>query len=157
MIDAFNRISDDYSELKLKIFGTGPLKDELQKKIDNMGLSERVFLCGPTNDIPSVLQKARLFILSSDYEGMPNALMEAMAVGVPCISTDCPIGGPRALFGEKLKKYLVKCNDGDAMAETIISMLECSAQTFVSDSTKAIAMSFKADKIYEAWHSYLFD
>lgn len=59
---------------------------------------------GATDNVVKALQTADVFVLSSDYEGMPNASSNVMAAGVPCISTDCPCGGPRELLGQKRKR-----------------------------------------------------
>ena len=122
LIAAFSKVVERYPEARLKIYGEGSLRGKLQKQIDALGLHEKAFLMGATNHVEKVLETADVFVLSSDFEGMPNALMEAMAAGVPCISTDCPCGGPRNLFGDELKKQLIP-TDEDAlaakMAETI--------------------------------------
>lgn len=92
LIDAFFKIKDSCSDLVLEIYGVGELYDILQSKIKSYGLTHRVTLCGRTEQPETVYQQADMFVLSSDYEGLPNALMEAMASGLPCISTACPTG-----------------------------------------------------------------
>ena len=63
-------------------------------------IEEKVSLPGDSNCIPQLIEDARIFVLSSDFEGMPNALLEAMAIGIPSISTDCQIGGPKELIDD---------------------------------------------------------
>lgn len=84
-------------EITLDIFGEGNQKEYLESLINKYGLSNNVFLCGRSQSIEKQLQAADMFVMTSDYEGMPNALMEAMAFGVPCISSDCKTG-PRSLI-----------------------------------------------------------
>lgn len=124
LIDAFAEVQKIYPFATLKIYGEGVLREKLQNQIDSLNLNEKVFLMGATNDVAKALQTADLFVLSSDYEGMPNALMEAMAAGVPCISTDCPCGGPRELFGEDASDKLVPCNDSAQLAEAICCVFD---------------------------------
>ena len=77
--------------------GEGPLKDELQKLINDLNLQERVFLAGFQSNPYAWVARCRLFVLSSHAEGFPNALLEAMGLGRPVISTDCH-SGPRELL-----------------------------------------------------------
>lgn len=85
------------SEITLDIFGEGNQKKYLEGLVDEYGLANYVFLRGRSQSIEKQLQVADMFVMTSDYEGMPNALMEAMAFGVPCISSDCKTG-PRSLI-----------------------------------------------------------
>ena len=92
LLDVFAEEHKKYPELTLKIYGEGAERENLQRRITELGIGDSCQLCGRNNSIEKELVKADLFILSSDYEGMPNALIEAMAVGVPCISSDCRTG-----------------------------------------------------------------
>src|SRR5699024_8377511 len=83
------------------------LRNELNNYIKKKNLKNNVFLPGRVNNIEEKIRNASLFVLSSRYEGMPNALMEAMALGLPCISTDCSIGGPRELIDQGKNGVLV--------------------------------------------------
>ena len=80
-----------------------------------------MFLKGLCNDVPNAIKSAKLFVLSSDHEGCPNVLMEAMALGIPCVSTACLGGGPQMLFGAELKDCLVPANNSQAMADKILA------------------------------------
>ena len=100
LIEAFSKIASNYPEYNLVIFGDGELQCVLEAKIRNLNLSTRVKILPPTKDIFSKIYRASIFVLSSDFEGMPNALMEAMALGIPSISTDCSPGGARDLIVE---------------------------------------------------------
>ena len=124
----------------------------MKAKIDELDLSKRVFLKGNTNDVAQELKRAKLFVLSSDYEGMPNALMEAMAAGVPCISTDCPCGGPRMLIQSGVNGLLVPCKNASKLAsamETILS--NANIQKEFGEKAKESASLFMPDVINREW------
>ncbi|WP_214079670.1 glycosyltransferase family 4 protein [Mesotoga sp.] len=89
LIKAFKRVHEVYPEYKLFIYGEGDLREYLEKLIEDTKLSEAVFLPGNVPDIHEQIADAEMFVLSSNYEGLSNALLEAMMMGLPCISTDC--------------------------------------------------------------------
>lgn len=99
-------------EITLDIFGEGNQKEYLESLIKEYRLSNNVFLCGRSQSIEKQLQAADVFMMTSDYEGMPNALMEAMAFGVPCISSDCKTG-PRSLIKPFENGLLFQTNNVD--------------------------------------------
>lgn len=144
LIAAFAEVIKRHPYATLKIYGEGTLRDTLQGQINIMGLQGKAFLMGATDNVGKALETADLFVLSSDYEGMPNALMEAMAAGVPCISTDCPCGGPRELFSGIESSSLVHVGHKLLMAETI--------KAFFSNENKlkknGIQMKSNAQKYY---------
>ena len=84
----------------------------------------RVTLHPSRTDIFDCIRTARLFVLPSDYEGMPNALMEAMALGLPCISADCRPGGARTLIHDSINGFIVPVRNVNAMAEKISYLLD---------------------------------
>lgn len=152
LINAFAKVQKAYPFAVLKIYGEGTLREELQDQIDALNLNEKVFLMGATNNVAKALESADLFILSSDYEGMPNALMEAMAAGVPCISTDCPCGGPRELFAEELSDKLVQCGNVEELAEKICKALEA-AENGMKEKKRAKA--FRPVRVNAMWEEYI--
>ena len=154
LIDAFSEVVKKYPFATLKIYGEGALREKLQRKIADLGLEKKAFLMGATSNVEKVLQTADIFVLSSDYEGMPNALMEAMAAGVPCISTDCPCGGARELFGKELKKNLVECGNKKQLAEKL--MLEFSENRIGTEERKRAAL-FVPERINAEWKKYVAD
>lgn len=118
LISAFSQIAEENKEIKLRIYGEGSLYNELNNYITELKLKDRILLCGRTNNMAEVLLEPDLFILSSNAEGMPNSLMEAMAVGLPCISTDCPTG-PADLIDDGINGYLIPVGDQEALVETM--------------------------------------
>lgn len=154
LISAFAEVVKQYPYATLKIYGEGTLREKLQNQIDSLNLNEKVFLMGATNDVAKALQTADLFVLSSDYEGMPNALMEAMAAGVPCISTDCPCGGPRELFGEDGSNKLVQCRDVNQMEKAICTVLE---STEDGTTEKKHSEIFRPEKVNKMWEKYVME
>ena len=115
LIEAFAGLADKFSEYELHIFGTGELKDKLQIFIDELGMSGRVFLsCVVPNAIKENYD-ASLFVMSSDFEGFPNTLVEAMANGVPVISTDFSTRAARNLLCDGEIGKLVPVGDADAL------------------------------------------
>lgn len=156
LIEAFEQIYKKYPYIKLDIYGSGSLKNDLQKMIDDKSLTNVITLKGPTKDVKGVLKSTHIFVLSSDFEGMPNALMEAMAAGVPCVSTDCPCGGPRMLLGDNEYGLLVPTNDKEALIKSIEYMLidvdkTCQYRIAAKNRSK----EFTSDKVFQQWISYL--
>lgn len=92
LVDAFALVADDHPQWVLKIFGHGPLHQRLQRQVDALGLTDRVLLPGLAEDIEAELRAASVFALSSVHEGLPMAVAEAMACGVPCVAFDCAPG-----------------------------------------------------------------
>lgn len=123
LIDAFNIVSKKHKDTILKIFGEGILKNKLQNRIDELGLTDRIFLMGAKSDVLEWIKESFCFVLSSDFEGLPNSLIEAMCMGMPCISTDCSPGGARELLGND-KGLVVPCGNQEKLAEAIEMYLE---------------------------------
>ena len=142
LIRAFANVAEKYPEIKLDIYGEGSLRSSLEEKIKTLGLTGKVTLCGLTGKIGEVLASSRMFVLSSDYEGMSNALIEAMAAGVPVVSTDHPTGGARALIKDGVNGYLTPVGDDAALAR---AMEKC-----ISDPVKTKLMAKEAEKIADA-------
>lgn len=92
LIDAFSLIAAKHPVWSVDIYGDGPLRDALQTRINQKGLSERIRLLPPTHDIIKEYQRSEFFVLSSDYEGFGLVIIEAMACGIPVVATDCPYG-----------------------------------------------------------------
>lgn len=124
MIDAFSMIKDQIPDFRLIIYGEGKLRKNLEDRIQQKGLQGRVFLPGAKNGIQDYIKNSTLFVLSSDYEGIPNALIEAMSIGLPCVSTDCSPGGARELIKDEENGLLVPCNDAEELASAMIKMIQ---------------------------------
>ena len=137
----------------MQIYGEGALRESLQKQIEDLHLEDKAFLMGATNNVVEALRTADLFVLSSDYEGMPNALMEAMAAGVPCISTDCPCGGPQELLNGN-KEFLSEVKDTEDMRNHIELML-IGKNEAKGESMKHLAMKFTPNEVTQSWMRYI--
>jgi CDP-glycerol glycerophosphotransferase len=115
LIAAFARIASAHPDALLMICGTGPLEDEVQAQIRKLGLGARVHLLGQVANPYPLLEKADICVMSSDYEGQPMVLLEALCLGTPCIGTDIP--GIRAVLKEG-RGQLVPADEG-ALAEAM--------------------------------------
>lgn len=158
LISAFSSIAKDFPEYKLVIYGKGPKEKELFELAESLEIGDRVFFPGQIDNMPDVLEKASLFVLSSNYEGMPNVLMEAMALGVPCVSTDCGGGGARYLIEDGINGRLVPVNDRDAL---ILSMKELlnnkETADFYGSNAHKIVYKLNPEYIYNMWESSIVD
>lgn len=155
LIDAYNLIKDQITE-DLVIYGEGPLRDELTTYIDDLKLNERVSLSGTIKDVEVKLPHYKVYVLSSDYEGLPNGLMEAMAMGMPCVSTDCPCGGPRSLFGTLQSQFLVPVSDSMALSKALLEIVS-SDDLMHNLSMENIerARQFSPSVIINKWESHI--
>lgn len=156
LLNAFKTISSDYPNLKLEIYGDGELKKDIEKLKNNLGLQDKVFLMGKSNDIKSKMQKAKLFVLTSDYEGMSNALMEAMALGIPSIATNSVGGGSATLIQNYKNGILIPINDSKSLVKEIRHILSNkSLYANISKKSKQSMSNYKPEKISKDWEQYL--
>lgn len=156
LINTFSIIHQKHSDYILKIYGDGPMKNDLLSKISKLGLSEYVFLMGEVNDVKNEIYKAGMFVLTSDYEGMPNALMEAMAMGVPCISSNCPIGGPKFLIQNGINGYLYQIGNQTELIDRIDDIILKDTINISKNSCK-ISKKLNPTKINKQWMDYIIE
>lgn len=155
LIRAYKKIEKKYPKDKLIFYGTGSRKEYLEKLVEELELRNRVFFEGDTNNVLEKLKCCKIFVLSSDYEGLPNALMEAMAVGVPCISTDCPCGGPRELIVSDKVGILVPVGDIEKMSSALEGLLKYNEKReLLAINSKKRAQEFRASKVFLQWKEY---
>ena len=100
---------------KLVLLGKGKDEEKIRSLIKHHKVSDRVLLAGFQKNPFPWIRHARLFVLSSDYEGLPAVLIESLVVGTPALSTDCP-SGPNEIFSKSMLDCLVKCGDAEALA-----------------------------------------
>lgn len=156
LIKAFAAIADRYPKTNLRIYGRGVLQDELEELVENLNLTERVRFMGQTADASAVLSKAGCFALSSDYEGMPNALLEALAIGVPSVSTDCPCGGPKMLINNGENGLLVSVGDEKGFAKALDDLLSDSEfAKILGKNAKCSAQGYKTENVFNQWKNYI--
>ncbi|MBE7016411.1 MAG: glycosyltransferase family 4 protein [Ruminococcaceae bacterium] len=158
LIDAFSKIANATDD-NLLIYGEGDLRDMLQNRIEELNMKDRVFLMGNSSTLHDDIKSAKIFVLSSNLEGLPNALMEAMAIGLPCISTDCLGGGARMVIDDGKNGFIVPVKDVDAMAEKLSYVLSLSAEErdLIGTNARKSAESFKADVICKNWEDYMIE
>ena len=156
LIHAFAKIADEYPAVKLVIYGEGELRTQLESLVAEKGLSDRITLPGTVEDIAAHIGKARIFTLTSNTEGMPNSVMEAMALGVPVIATDCPCGGPAALIENGVNGLLVPVGDAFALADAFRRIFEDREfELKLRENSCAITQKLAPDKVNRAWEDYL--
>lgn len=158
LIEAFSMIHEAFPNYIVEIYGDGPLKDELSQLIINKHLEKKVFLMGTRKDIHNAILDASLFVLTSDYEGLPNALIEAMALGIPSISTDCNPGGVREIINNKVDGFIVPRGDACELAKTISYILNNdNVSNQISKNAEINIKRFDKDIIYSKWNTYICD
>ncbi|WP_275886922.1 glycosyltransferase [Thiohalospira halophila] len=145
LIRAFALLREQLSA-RLVILGEGPLRGELEKEAENLGVSSNVYLPGFVDNPFPVITRADLFVLSSAWEGLPNGLIQAMACGTPVVSTDCPSGPDEILEGGRWG-HLVPVGDETALAEAMVATLdECTPPDVV-----ARAAEFSVDRAADGY------
>lgn len=156
LIEAFAKISVKFPEYNVHIYGEGHLKGALQTQINALGLENRIILKGSTANIFDAVVRSSVFVLPSLYEGMPNALMEAMALAVPSVSVDCPPGGPRDLISNGKNGLLCKTNNVNDLAEKLEYMLSHPFEAqMMGEAAKEICNTHSEKSVFSKWANFL--
>ena len=176
LVNAFEKILEKYSDYELYLYGDGSddeCKEELLQYVSNktiqvksksqneetdkhVELKEKIHFMGLSSTLEKDMADAAMFVLPSNYEGMPNALMEAMALGLPVISTDCPCGGSRYWIEPGITGQLVPVKNVKSMTQAM--------EYYILNPEEAEKTGLQArqrlqeatlDKVYEQWKGYI--
>lgn len=156
LINAFKQFHDKYSNSTLTIYGEGQLRNNLENQIKFLALEEAVALPGNQKNVIELIAAKSVFVLSSDYEGMSNALMEAMAVGLPCISTDCPIGGSSELIQDHVNGLLISVGNSEELLQALVELYEDhELRIRLGNKAREILSTHSQEKISLEWRQWI--
>lgn len=156
MLDAFKVFLERNSDYTLHFYGDGCDYDYVKKLAIEKGVSNSVVFHGAVRNIPEVIKDARMLVLTSDYEGIPNVILEAFAAAVPVISTDCSPGGARFLIGDNEIGLLTPLGDAEEIAKQMQRIADdCDlAEVYISKGLIKLN-DFSPEKIFAKWNEYL--
>lgn len=124
MLEGCCRILQEYPEYRFTLYGESDprfpdMKPALEQIAQEHAVSDRVCFAGFVSDVTQRIQKSAVYVSTSDYEGISNSMLEALAMGIPGVCTDCPIGGARMFVKDGVNGYLVPLRDTDAFAAAL--------------------------------------
>lgn len=156
LIEAIKKLSEKYPQIYLEIMGDGNAREKLETLTESLNLKDKVKFLGriPREEIAPYYQRASVFVLPSFNEGMSNAMLEALAVGLPIITTDT--GGAKELVKEGENGYIIKTRDVDDIVgkiEILINNPELKNKLGEASRARALEMSWEkvAEKYYEEY------
>ncbi len=154
LIEAWEKIHKKHPDWKLSIYGNGSLQEELQAQIESVGLQEVVTIYPATTEIKEKYKESSILALSSDYEGFGMVLVEAMSVGVPCVSFTCKCG-PRDIIENGVSGILVEHGDVDGLAAGIDRLIEDESlrKDMGRNAVERIRENFTEEVVMEKWEN----
>jgi len=156
MLKAFKIFSQNHPEYSLEFYGDGPDEDKIKLMANELRISDKVKFNGAQKNVLECIRDAGMFVLTSDYEGLPNALLEAEAIGLPCICTDCSPGGARMIIENNYNGFIVPCENYELLAEKMSELAE-DATIMVRFSENAINIidKFNPMNVYPQWERFM--
>jgi GalNAc-alpha-(1->4)-GalNAc-alpha-(1->3)-diNAcBac-PP-undecaprenol alpha-1,4-N-acetyl-D-galactosaminyltransferase len=156
LIRSFRNVKPKHPEYRLIIYGEGELREDLERQIKDLELQDSVALYGNVPRVVDHINGAEIFVLASDHEGMPNALIEAMAMGLACISTNFPSGGAEALIHHMTNGILVPVGNESALTHAMVMLIENRLlRESISRSAVEVRASNDLRSIGDNWIAYL--
>ncbi|MBQ8857251.1 MAG: glycosyltransferase family 4 protein [Lachnospiraceae bacterium] len=154
MIRSFASVHEKHPDYQLVIYGEGPSRDELEALVKELGLVKCVLLPGNISDIHEHIKNAEIFVLSSDYEGMPNALIEAMCLGLPSISTK--VSGATDLIKDHENGLLTELNNQEQLEKAMLELIENKelADKLAKNAAK-LNEELEVSKIMQQWIDFI--
>lgn len=155
LINSFSDIENKFPDYELEIYGDGHLKSVLEQQIVNLNLQHKIFLQGVKKNVMKEIYDYELFVMSSNFEGFPNALIEAMASGLPVISTDFSTGVAKDLIDDD-NGIVVPVNDRKALADAMeVILANDDARSAMSKNNWELRNKLAPEKIMSKWESIL--
>lgn len=152
LLDAFKLVLVDFPDYILEIYGKGEQKDELENYATKIGILNSVKFLGQKQNVHSYILDAALFVSSSDFEGMSNSMLEAMAIGLPVVCTDCPVGGARMMIVNNVNGILTSVGDSKEFANSIIDLLKNPEKAaFLGKNASKLRETLRIENIAKEW------
>lgn len=156
LLQAFRDVCDVTDEYRLTIFGNGSQREALTGCIKELGLESRAELVPFSATIHDKIRKAAMFVCSSDFEGISNSMLEAMALGLPCICTDCPAGGARQVIQNEVNGLLTPVGDRRALAEAMLRLIrDPEYASRLGETGRQVKELFSVEKICSQWEALI--
>ena len=151
LIEIWRTVNASKPDWKLNIFGKGPEKENLQKLINDYDLRDSVFLKDPVQDIGNQYLNSSMIVMTSRYEGLPMALLEGQAAGLPLISYACKCG-PRDIIREGINGFLLEEGDKNAVANRLLSLMEDeSLRDRLGEKSFELSKNFSEEVVMKKW------
>ena len=148
LLKAFGNFYVKHRDYELHIYGKGELEKELKEYAAYLGIVQEVIWHGFSEKVKEEICDSRMFVLSSDYEGISNSMLEAIAMGIPAISTDCPIYGARSYIQDGISGLLTPVGDCEALVEAMSRIADDDQLAErISENGAKIRMAFGVDEI----------
>lgn len=156
MLKAFQLFSEKHPEYVLKLYGRGNDEQQIAKWAEELGIADKVQMMGLTTQPMQDIAGDGMFLITSDYEGISNSLLEAMAVGLPCVSTDHTPGGARMLIQDHENGLLAPVEDAPRLAAAMSEFADdLQLATKCGESAKNVINRFAPARIIDMWESYI--
>lgn len=155
LLTAFGVLAPQYPEWELVILGEGLEREALEQQRERLGLNDRVHLPGRVGNLSDWYARADLYVMSSRFEGFPNTLVEAMAMGCPVIATDCE-SGPREIIRDGQNGLLVPVEDDNALAQALLNLMgNAQLRLLLSSAALAVRERFSKQVIIRKWQTLI--
>ncbi len=162
MIEAFRKLHEIYPGYSLEIYGNtvteneDNIKQKLLDMIEKLGAADYIKILPPRQDVHDVIRDCTMFVSSSDFEGLSNSMIEAMAIGLPCVCTDCLGGGAREMISHEENGLLVPMKDVDVLYLAMKRMIEDDElRERCSKNAAKIRETLSAENIAKQWIEYI--
>lgn len=151
LINIWKGVYEKHPDWSLDIFGHGPLKDELQSLIDQLGLTKTIHLCAPVKNIEQEYLNSSILVMTSRYEGLPMTLLEAQVCGLPLVAYACKCG-PRDIIKDGINGYLIEENNQEEMVEKLINLVnDAELRKQMGNTSYEFSKNYTNNKIMQQW------
>lgn len=155
MLDAFSQFSCKHPDYVLKLYGDGADETQIRQWVEEKELTDKVCFMGRTSQPMQDICRDGMFLITSDFEGISNSLLEAMAAGLPCISTDHTPGGARLLITDHQNGLLAPVADSEKLAAAMCEFAEDPALAEkCGENAKQVLQRFDPERIVDQWEDY---
>lgn len=156
LIKSFAKLVKEYPEYKLVIYGDGPERNNTEKCILDQGIQDNVVLKPYAKNVLELVRESAMFVSSSEREGISNSMLEAMAIGLPTICTDCPAGGARMFIESYRNGIVVPVNNSDALYKAMKYVIDNPDKAEnMAENAVVIKKTLEKNKILQQWQDFL--
>lgn len=156
LLQAFAIVAQSEAQIRLALYGDGPDLDKLKQMAQELGIAHRVEFCGRVSHVVENIKQAQMFVFSSDFEGIPNSIIEALNAGLPVVTTDCSPGGAKLLVMDGNNGYVVPRGDASALAEKILCLLHHPEEMDrMARNALEIRSRFTQKSVFHQWQGYI--